>query len=489
MKEIFDRCSSVHLFITSKALHAEVATLDSILYVYHHQLCCHKPYLALKQVQQCTKRIRSMGLEDSLKELMELCPKKAELESSQYCTVPSQPILELVSMKILGSCKLLVRLMDCCCKAFHLCLQHLNLEEFIIINVVLLGLLSRLWVLYRGLLKRLIVLYSTHRSLQQEVSDFQKMPYFKDFVFPTNIEDHIGSIFGDLVARKLRNLFPKKGKKRFLDKIFDTINLDKEEKKKSKIGAVDLKETNGTLVDVGRPIQRQRFNRGKLDALDKALFLPVKASGVQKSVYNQDPAEKQKSNESKNKPDLSQHRRKKECVRHLVPKIKAAEDFKALSKQLLYAVKWCKARKLKTECVFFRNRYLRCNRLRHAEALGYSLKKKLQCWKKSMCHSLRWQTLNKDHLRRCLRIQGFLPAWKHVVTFSRRHRLQKSSITHSQAKTKDFKISPLCLDLFPDSALRPPTSELQESSISAKGIERSLTDTDDIDDIFSSIGI
>lgn len=475
---LLNTCSAAHSFLKSDALNTEVETMNSVLYVYHHQLSNHKPYLALKQVQQCTKRLKSMGLEGSLKEIMDLCPKKTELQNAQYCTVPSQPILELVSMKILGSCKLLVRLMDCSCKAFHLCLRHLNLEEFIVINVVLLGLLSRLWVMYRGLLKHLIAFYSAHISLQKEVSDFQKVPYFKDFVFPTNIEDHIGFDFTALAPKKLQNLFSKRGNAQFLDNMFDTRNLVKE-KKMSKIGVVDVEEIKGTL-DVGQQIQR--FNRGKLNAFDvKAFFLPVKASQLQ------GPGCKKKSNESKKKHGVSQHCRKKESVRHLVPKIQEAEDFKDLSKQLLHAVKWCKERKLKTEALFFRSRYLRCNRLQHSEALGYRLKKKLQCWKKSMCRGLREQTLRKDNLKRCL-IQRFRRTWKHGVTLSQRHR---------RVKKKDIKRSPLCLDLFPeeqppspaanDVALRPPTSELQESH--TKETDQRLTDTDAIDDIFSSIGI
>ncbi|XP_056411675.1 nucleolus and neural progenitor protein isoform X2 [Hyla sarda] len=471
IQDVVEKCSAVHSFLKSQALNAEVATLDSILYVFHHRLSGHKSYLALKQVQQCTRRVKSMDLEGSLKEIMELCPKKADLESVEYCTVPSQPILELVSMKILGSCKLLVRLMDCCCKAFHLCIQHLSFNEYIVMNVVLLALLSRLWIMYRGLLKRLMAFYSVHICLQKEVSDFQKMPYFKDFVFPTAIEEHIGSGFNDLFRNKLQNLFTKKSKTQILNKIFDTSNGIKD--KLSKIKDIGTIEAH---VDVGLPIQMQRFKRDTLDTYNvKALCLQVKEGRLQGL------GSEKNSNQSK------KHCRKK-CVRHLVPKLQEAEDFKALFKQLLYAVKWCKERKLQTEAVFFRNRYLRCNRLQHAEALGYSLKKKLQWWKKSMCHSLREQTLRKDHPMQFLRLQRFQRTWKHMVTLSQKHR---------RVKTRDLQRSPLCSDLFsaeqvPSSAAsvfapRPVISRLQESS--SIGANQCLTDTDDIDDIFSSIGI
>ncbi|KAG9492223.1 hypothetical protein GDO78_000632 [Eleutherodactylus coqui] len=220
---------------------------------------------------------------------------------------------------------------------------------------------------------------------------------------------------------------------------------------------------------------------GKLDTFDvKSLFLPAKASCLQ------DPGSKKKLNKSQKSPGASQHGRKKACVKHWVPKIQQVEDFKALSKLLLYAVKWCKERKLKAAAVFFRNRYLRCNRLQHAEALGYSLKKKLQFWKKSMCHSLHQPTLGKDDLKGCLTIQRLQQPWKCVVAHSQRHR---------RVKRKDFKRPLLRSDLFPDeqkpssdAAPRPWTSELQESSTT--GTDGCPTHADqDIDDIFSSIGI
>ncbi|XP_069826836.1 nucleolus and neural progenitor protein isoform X2 [Dendropsophus ebraccatus] len=419
-------------------------------------------------VQQCTKRIKAMDLEGSLKEMMDLCPKETELVSAEYCTVPSQPILELVSMKILGACKLLVRLMDCCCKAFHLCLQHLSLDEFIVMNVVLLGLSSRLWVMYRGLLNHLIAFYSSHICLQKQVSDIQRMPYVKDFVFPATIEDHIGSVFNDLFTHKQKNLLVKK--RQIFSKIFATTKRGK----LSKIGDIDTK----TFVDVGQPIQMQRFNRGKLDNYDvKALFLPVKTSRLQGVGSKKD------ANESKKKLSLSLHSRKEECVRHLVPKIQECENFRALSQQLLYAVKWCKERKLKAEAMFFKKRNLRCNRLQHAEALGYSLNKKLHCWKKSLCHNLREQTQPKP----CLILRRSQQTWKRFAPFSQRHR---------RLRRRDLKRSPQCLDLVSEEQMTSsaatdpatgPTSAFQDSS--AVATDQCLTDVNDIDDIFSSIGI
>ncbi|XP_075056085.1 nucleolus and neural progenitor protein [Mixophyes fleayi] len=491
INKLVERCIAAHSSLESKTLNIEVATLDSILYVYHHRLSYHKPYLALKQVQQCTKRIRSMGLEASIQEIMDLCPKKTDLEAASHCSLPSQPIMELVSMKILGACKLLLRLMDCCRKAFHLCLQHLKLQEFIVLNVVLLGLLSRLWVMYRGVLKQLIVLYKIQISVQQEVSEFQKMPYFKDFHFPDKIEDYLGPVFTDLVRGKLPQMFFKKGEPQLLNNIFKTSKLINKEKDLETTEIADLKETKRTFIDLGQPIKMKRLNRDKLEAFDvKALFQPVKANSFQNF------SSKQESNMSKNKQiGLSRHRRERKCMKNMLPKIQEAESFKELSDQLLFAVKWCKERKLRNEAVFFRNRYMRSRRLQHAEALGCSLKKKLHCWKKCLCHSLHEQTLNEHHPKACFRIQRFPHTWKFTVTRSRKRKFNECRITYSKAKVKrDLKI-----DLFPgdekvsssatDIALRSQTSEPSVSGTSTKGTDRNLTETDDIDDIFSSIGM
>ncbi|XP_063809271.1 nucleolus and neural progenitor protein isoform X2 [Pseudophryne corroboree] len=437
-----------------------------------------------------------MGLEASIKEIVDLCPKNTELDDTQYCSLPSQPIMELGSMKILGACKLLLRLLDCCCKAFHLCLQHLNLQEFMVLNVVLLGLLSRLWVMYRGVLRHLIILYNAQMPVQREVSEFQKMPYFKDFIFPDKIEDYLGPVFTDLGRKKLPLMFSKKGEPQLLNKIFKTSKLISNEKDMEMTENVALQETKGMCIDLGQPVKVRKLIRGKLEAFDvKALCQPVKAdhfkvfSSLQESIL------------SKNKHiGLSKHRRESKCAKHMVPKIQQAESFKELSEQLVSAVKWCKERKLRNDTVFFRNLYLRSYRLQNAEALGHSLKKKLQCWKKSICHSLHKQTLNGDHPKSCFRIQRFPQTWKYMAAHSRKQKLHKCCINYSKSKVKrDVKTSPLCLDLCTgdetvstaatDISLRPETSETFMSDASTKGTDRNLIATDDIDDIFSSIGI
>ncbi|KAM5180186.1 nucleolus and neural progenitor protein isoform 2-T2 [Mantella aurantiaca] len=482
-----ESCQAVQSLLKNKELNVEAATLDSILYVYHHRLSYHKPYLALKQVQQCIKRIRTMGLETSIQEMLDLCPKKTELQTASGVPVPSQPIVELVSMKILGACKLLLRLMDCCCKAFHLCLQHLYLEEFIVLNVVLLGLLSRLWVMYRGVLKRLISLYSAQMLVQQEVSAFQKMPYFKDFEFPVKIEDYLGPVFTDLVNRKLPKMFSKKVSVQLLNEIFKANNLVTKELKAPKIK--EPKEAR-RVIDLGQQVKR--LTKEKLDDFDVKALLASEGNHFQ--VLNS----KEKSSKlKKEQTRLSPNERK--CLKHILPKIQEASSFKTLSEHLFYAMTWCRKRKLRREAMFFSYKYLHSNRLQHAESLGQSLNKKLQSWKKSMCQCLRDRTLKADHLKTYLRIQRCHQPWKWKVTYSRNRKLHKCHVVHSEYPVKRTDLKSLCLELFSsdqdmspvakDTALRSQPSEPFVSSTGMKKAKGGLPETDDIDDIFSSIGI
>ncbi|KFV02835.1 Uncharacterized protein C3orf17, partial [Pterocles gutturalis] len=126
----------------------EGRVLRAVLYVYHSRLLRHRPYLALLQVEQCLKRLWKMNLVGCIETLAGLIPKKNTSQAHGECLVPSQPMLETVALKVLGGCKLILRLLDCCCKAFLLSVKHLCSEEFILLNTVASGLLSRLWFVY-----------------------------------------------------------------------------------------------------------------------------------------------------------------------------------------------------------------------------------------------------------------------------------------------------------------------------------------------------
>ncbi|XP_015326801.2 nucleolus and neural progenitor protein isoform X3 [Bos taurus] len=315
---IIKECCRITLSLKSRTLDAETDVLCAILYSNHNRMGRHKPHLALRQVEQCLKRLKNMNLEGSIQDLSEsFSSNENQPINTKACVIPSQPVVELVLMKILGACKLLLRLLDCCCKTFLLTVKHLGLQEFIILNLVMVGLVSRLWVLYKDVLKRLVSLYEPLFGLLQEVSRIQPLPYFKE-----------------------------------KSSEFDVRAFCKQLKQKA--------------------IQEKSF---------EFKYSPSKLK-----------ATKHSSQKAIGTP----------CVKSLVQRFREAETFTQLSEEIQMAILWCRSKKLKAQTAFLGNKLLKSNRLKHVEAQGSSLPKKLQCIKTSICncllHGLGMKT-SKHHLR------------------------------------------------------------------------------------------
>ncbi|NXO40753.1 NEPRO protein, partial [Locustella ochotensis] len=207
------RCDIAGKRLSGPGPAAEGRVLRAVLYVYHSRLLRHRPYLALQQVEQCLKRLWKMNLVGCLETLVELIPKKNASKAHAECLVPSQPMLETVALKVLGGCKLILRLLDCCCKAFLLSVKHLCSKEFILLNTVASGLLSRLWfvIQYRCVLQTLTSLYSALSTMLHLVSETQQAPYIKGFTFPSDISDFLGvNISSETKKQKTKMLTTKK---------------------------------------------------------------------------------------------------------------------------------------------------------------------------------------------------------------------------------------------------------------------------------------
>ncbi|NXW73449.1 NEPRO protein, partial [Hirundo rustica] len=207
------RCVIAGKRLSGPGLAAEGRVLRTVLYAYHSRLLRHRPYLALQQVEQCLKRLWKMNLVGCLRTLSELIPKKNASKAHAECLVPTQPMLETVALKVLGGCKLILRLLDCCCKAFLLSVKHLCSKEYILLNTLALGLLSRLWfvIQYRCVLQTLTSLYSALSTTLHLVSETQQTPYIKGFTFPSDIRDFLGvDISSEAKKQKAQMLATKK---------------------------------------------------------------------------------------------------------------------------------------------------------------------------------------------------------------------------------------------------------------------------------------
>ncbi|NXJ83484.1 NEPRO protein, partial [Trogon melanurus] len=254
------RCEVTGKRLSGTGLAAEGRVLRAVLYVYHHRLLRHRPYLGLRQVEQCLKRLWKMNLLGCIETLAELIPKKSTSQAHEECLVPSQPMLETVALKVLGGCKLILRLLDCCCKAFLLSVKHLCSEEFILLNTLASGLLSRLWfvIQYRCVLQSLVSLYGVLLTSLHLVAETQRMPYIKGFTFPSDISDFLGvNISSEMRKQKARMLTTKKPTS-WLNKLFPAMPetaLDVGKKRNFATCASAVKKHNVPgAADVGKPV-------------------------------------------------------------------------------------------------------------------------------------------------------------------------------------------------------------------------------------------
>ncbi|NXX55133.1 NEPRO protein, partial [Scopus umbretta] len=242
--------------LSGTGLAAEGRVLRAVLYVYHHRLLRHRSYLALQQVEQCLKRLWKMNLVGCIETLAGLIPKKNTSRAHAECLVPSQPMLETVALKVLGGCKLILRLLDCCCKAFLLSVKHLCSEEFILLNTVASGLLSRLWfvIQYRCVLQSLMSLYGMMLTSLHLVSETQQMPYIKGFTFPSDISNFLGVNVSSEVKKQKATMLAKKKPTSWLKKLFPTMS-DVEKKRNFAICTSAVKNFSVSHpTDIGKPV-------------------------------------------------------------------------------------------------------------------------------------------------------------------------------------------------------------------------------------------
>ncbi|KAM6293427.1 nucleolus and neural progenitor protein [Porphyrio hochstetteri] len=399
------RCGIAGKRLSGTGLAFEGRILRAVLYAYHSRLLRHRPFLALQQVEQCLKRLWKMNLVGCIETLAGLIPKKNTSQAHAECLVPSQPVLETVALKVLGGCKLVLRLLDCCCKAFLLSIKHLCSEEFILLNTVASGLLSRLWIQYRCVLQSLESLYSTLSASLHLVSETQQMPYIKGFDFPSDISNFLGVHVSSEVKKQKARMLTAKKPASWLKKFFPAMpETASEVGKKGSLGTCKSSVRNCSIprpVDIGQPVLATRASRGKHLGFDVRSLLRPSRLPTQEGVGVVSTPLTAKS------ASLSSHVAKVQRAGSLVQMVQTATSFGELSEALRKAILWCKGNKFRSAAYFLRSKLLKSNRLHHVEAQGCSLKKKLCCVKTSvrkyfLCgsQSARWP---KRYLRARLR--------------------------------------------------------------------------------------
>uniref|UniRef100_A0A673SV27 Nucleolus and neural progenitor protein n=1 Tax=Suricata suricatta TaxID=37032 RepID=A0A673SV27_SURSU len=452
---VIRECGLVTLSLKSQTLDAETDVLCAVLYSNHYRMGHHKPHLALKQVEQCLKRLKNMDLEGSIQHLSELFSSK---------------------------------------------------------------------VLYKGVLKRLTSLYEPLFGLLHEVSRIQPLPYFKDFTFPSDIAEFLGQPYFEVFKKKTPTAFAAKGVTKLLNKLF----LTKEQPPRSNKETVhriskktkQMKINMQSDMDLGQPVKNKKIFKGKSSEFDlRAFCKQLKHKAIQETSIKCSQSKLKATKHSSQKASGTP------CAKSFVQRFREAKTFIQLSEEIRMAILWCRSEKLKAQASFLGNKLLKSNRLKHVEAQGYSLPKKLECIKTSICNCLLRGSgikTSKHHLRQRRSQNRFL------LRQSRRQRKLQLTLskeiqqspqgTQNAADSGKWKRSHCTVhrtDLYPNNK-QPLRNRVSNPAIQAKGKRLhenlignnengsdswtmvqmnkhnpsgTIKETDDIDDIFALMGV
>ncbi|XP_028292512.1 nucleolus and neural progenitor protein-like isoform X2 [Gouania willdenowi] len=195
IKALMVEMGRVQRLICSEMLQTEVRVLYELLYFLNNSFRGNKAFNCVKQVEQCINRLKDMKLDVALVDLSDACPqniqRKLGLKTGE-CDVPSQPTLEWVCLKVLGASRLSTCTLTRCSKAFVLVRRQMKWSEFLVLNMVITSMLSRLWVIFRGLLLYLSTLYQQLLVVVRAVAQSRPMPFLTDFSLPKDLVEFLG---------------------------------------------------------------------------------------------------------------------------------------------------------------------------------------------------------------------------------------------------------------------------------------------------------
>lgn len=445
VKSLLWENENVLKLIRSEILQTEIRVLYELLYILNNSLKGNKTFKGLQRVEQCINRLKRMKLDAALQELNQLCPNRFQRGlsiKSGECDVPSQPKLEWLCLKVLGAAQLMSCTLNRCSRAFSLSKQHLKLEEFIVLNVVITSMLSRLWVMFRGVLCCLSTLYDQLLTLLNEVAKAQPMPFLTDFSLPANMAVFLSPSDAILLAKHPAH-GPKAKKPKGNKKTSFAVN--KSQRKK--------------VDDLGVAVER-----GSVPERDMKSFLK-----------NFRDSSKGKSFQPK-----TQGVERKQKFKKRLTEATTVTDMESCLKEM---IQWCKSAKMKKRKSLLTFLNLKCQRIKCLEAAGYNVQRRIKTFRQEAC----WALSPQGSLPTSL--QSSAARGKNAHLRTRFHWLRsqfKSSRLRAAMKTKwikKWKRTEL-----PESVL---SRDNQSSQIS---IELSSPTTehgshDDIDDIFASVGL
>ncbi|XP_041926657.1 nucleolus and neural progenitor protein [Alosa sapidissima] len=494
----------------SEVLQTEIRVLYDVLYVINNSFRRHKPFRALKQVEQCINRVKEMKLQEAVQDLWVACPKKAQrtmgLECGE-CEVPSQAILEWTCVKMVGGAHLLTCLLDHCSRAFILIRRHLQTGDFLILNLLLISMLSRLWVLFRGLLRALLPLYQCCLELLEPVSSARPLPYLSGCTLPAELAATLGpsgTALLDVVdpTGRARRTGRRGARPTLLSRLFGQEGQDpgaaEGGRTRTASGTgVGAQKASRLIEDLGSIVRQRSLDIISVGAeLDmKALLMGTRAANTQMATL---PNQRRSSCQD---PAVISQKKK------FVKLLDSATSFSDLAVTLQEVIQWCRDRKLSQERRSLAFMCVKCRRMVSMEADGQSVTRRLQLFQRTLRWGLlhgRWRSPRRRHSlrtlwRQCLGCRAsFRTLRNHYGTLTQKNRTFQAGSRTVRAVSSKHEVLPRQPVDF--SGEEVGGSDVISAAVvaagsggkgkSAKTVPREPADAneDDIDDIFASIG-
>ncbi|XP_016400819.1 nucleolus and neural progenitor protein isoform X1 [Sinocyclocheilus rhinocerous] len=491
IESLLTDCEKVLTLLCSEVLQAEIRVLYELLYVLNNGFRQHKPFRALKQVEQCINRLKEMKLQAAVDDLKELCPDKFQRDAGAEvgeCDVPSQPMLEWLCLKLLGASSLLARTLERCTQAFILTRQHLLLSEFVVLNVVITSMLSRLWVFFRGILRALIPMYKRTTELLQKVSQSQPMAYLTDFTLPGDLKDFLCLSYPDLLLEEGTKdpLRAKKGKQKsnfsLLSRLFEGEGHEdgNGEEEREMMPIIAAGYDKGSSLDLGAAVLQRRPD--------------VSPCGLDMKVVLQQSAKstKRMSLEPEMKTDISSQAAVFQ-KRKFLKSLRKVSSFRNMAAHLKEMMHWCRSSKFHQERKHLAFLHLKCLRMESLEAEGVRVEKRLKRFKLKVQKALLLQnTLPQKHSSSFIALRR--TRWHHG-SFMARYRTARRRSAFSRKCSRPVK------DFFVSLKHRPQQQSskeevsgnnkvpgAEEKMDSQTALQKPNVLNDDIDDIFASFG-
>ncbi|XP_054887919.1 nucleolus and neural progenitor protein [Poeciliopsis prolifica] len=331
----------------SKLLQTEIRLVYDLMYVLNNSYRGNKTFKGLQQVEQCVNRLKNMKLDAALQGLKELCPNQIQMalcKKNGDCDVPSQPMLEWTCLKVLGAGKLLSCTLSRCSRAFILAKQQMKWEEFLILNIVLTSMLSRLWVFFRGFLVSLCNLYQRLLEILKAVAQAKPMPFLTDMVLPADMTEFLGPFDTSLLKKHPAfHACPKNQKTK--------NQTTKAAKVKNNKQRIIFKEDLGMAVERGVGF----------DVDDKPFIF--KGKTVSK---------------------LSNKVKKQEFKKQ----VSEATTFTILAANLEEIIQWCRSERMKRTKRLLTFLRLKCQKMKCLEAAGQNVQRKLRIFRREVCQAV-----------------------------------------------------------------------------------------------------